>query len=69
MHDVNVLDLLLPKAGAYYVIIQGHLDFERLYYLHVARSFFVTPSAIANPNRVLPSDRTGHATRSKSMIR
>jgi len=30
MHDVNVLDLLLPEPGAYYVMDRGYLDFERL---------------------------------------
>jgi hypothetical protein len=42
MHDVNVLDLLLPEPGAYYVMDRGYLDFERLYRLHEAGSFFVT---------------------------
>ncbi len=42
MHDVNVLDLLPPEAGAYYVMDRGYLDFERLYRLHEAGSFFVT---------------------------
>jgi hypothetical protein len=38
----NVLDLLLPEPGAYYVMDRGYLDFERLYHLHEAGSFFVT---------------------------
>ena len=42
MHDVNVLDLLPPEAGAYYVMDRGYLHFERLYRLHEAGSFFVT---------------------------
>jgi hypothetical protein len=42
MHDVNVLDLLLPEPGAYYVMDRGYLDFEGLYHLHEAGSFFVT---------------------------
>lgn len=42
LHDVNVLDLLLPEAGAFYVMDRGYLDFERLYALHQASSFFVT---------------------------
>jgi hypothetical protein len=29
MQDVNVLDLLLPEPGAYYVMGGGYLDFER----------------------------------------
>jgi Transposase DDE domain len=42
MHDVNVLDLLLPEAGAFYVMDRGYLDFARLYALDQAGSFFVT---------------------------
>ena len=42
LHEVNVLDLLLPEPGAYYVMDRGYLDFERLYRLHQAGSFFVT---------------------------
>ena len=33
MHDVNVLDLLLIEAGAFYIMDRGYLDFERLYAL------------------------------------
>lgn len=42
VHDVNVLDLLIPEAGAYYVMDRGYVDFERLYALHQAGAFFVT---------------------------
>jgi len=42
LHDVNVLDLLIPEAGAFYVMDRGYLDFERLHALHQAGSFFVT---------------------------
>jgi hypothetical protein len=42
LHDVNVLDLLSPEPGAYYVMDRGYLDFARLYMLHQAGSFFVT---------------------------
>lgn len=42
LHDVNVLDLLLPEPGAFYVMDRAYLDFERLYALHRAGSFFVT---------------------------
>jgi len=44
LHDVNVLDHLVPVPGAYYVMDRGYLDFERLYVLHQAKSFFVTRS-------------------------
>jgi hypothetical protein len=42
MHEVNILDRLLPEAGAFYVMDRGYLDFERLFRLHAAGSFFVT---------------------------
>lgn len=42
LHDVNVLDLLLPEPGAFYVMDRGYIDFERLHRLHEAGSFFVT---------------------------
>jgi hypothetical protein len=42
LHDVNVLDLLIPEAGAFYVMDRAYIDFERLYVLHHAGSFFVT---------------------------
>jgi len=42
LHDVNVLDLLIPEAGAIYVMDRGYLDFERLHVLHQAGAFFVT---------------------------
>jgi hypothetical protein len=42
LHDVNVLDLLIIEAGAFYVMDRGYLDFERLYALDQAGSFFVT---------------------------
>jgi hypothetical protein len=42
LHDVNVLDLLVSEPGAFYVMDRGYLDFERLYTMHQAGSFFVT---------------------------
>jgi hypothetical protein len=44
MHDVNVLDHLVPMPGAYYVMDRGYLDFGRLHVLHQAKSYFVTRS-------------------------
>jgi hypothetical protein len=41
LHDVNVLDLLLPQAGAFYIMDRGYVDFQRLFLLHMAGSFFV----------------------------
>ena len=42
LHDVNVLDRVVPEAGATYVMDRGYLDFRRLYALHQADAFFVT---------------------------
>jgi hypothetical protein len=41
LNDVNVLDLLIPEAGAFYVMDRAYLDFERLYWLSQAGAFFV----------------------------
>jgi transposase len=41
-HEVNVLDLLVPLPGAFYLIDRGYLDFQRLCELDTAGAFFVT---------------------------
>ncbi len=41
LHDVNVLNILLPEPGAFYVMDRGYLDFERLCQLNQASAFFV----------------------------
>jgi hypothetical protein len=40
-HEVNVLDLLTPEPGAFYLLDRGYTDFDRLHALHAAGSFFV----------------------------
>jgi len=42
MHDVNILDYLMPLPGAYYLMDRGYLDFERLYEIDSCQAFFVT---------------------------
>jgi IS4 transposase len=42
MHDVNILDHLIPEPGAFYIMDRGYVDFERLARLDGAGSFFVT---------------------------
>ena len=42
LHDVNVLDILIPEAGSIYVMDRGYVDFKRLHALHQAAAFFVT---------------------------
>ncbi len=41
LHDVNVLDILLPEAGAFYIMDRGYVDFTRLFKLNMAGAFFV----------------------------
>lgn len=40
--DVNILDILIPEAGSFYIMDRGYLDFARLYVLHQARATFIT---------------------------
>ena len=42
LHDVNVLDLLVPEPGAIYVMDRAYVDFRRLCQMHQAAAFFVT---------------------------
>lgn len=41
-HEVNVLDLLVPEAGAFYLMDRGFIDFARLARLDTLGAFFVT---------------------------
>ena len=41
LHDVTVLDILLPEPGAFYIMDRGYLDFERLFPLTQSGTFFV----------------------------
>ena len=42
MHDVNILDMLAPMPGAFYIMDRAYLDFDRLHRLHLEKAFFVT---------------------------
>ena len=41
LHDINVLDILLPEAGAFYIMDRGYVDFARLFALSMTGAFFV----------------------------
>jgi hypothetical protein len=61
LHDVHALDMLVPEAGAIYVMDRGYVDFARLYALHQAGAFFVTRAkSNLNAHRVYSTatDRT-----------
>jgi Domain of unknown function (DUF4372)/Transposase DDE domain len=62
LHDVNVLDLLIPEAGAIYVMDRGYLDFERPHVLHQTGAFFVTRAKSNLDARRLYSAPTGRTT-------
>ena len=44
VHDVNILDDLIPEPGSYYIMDRGYLDFARLYRLTLFCSYFVIRS-------------------------
>ena len=41
VHDVNILDQILPEADSFYVMDRAYVDFERLYVFHQCAAFFV----------------------------
>lgn len=60
LHDVNVLDMMIPEPAAIYVLDRAYLDFDRLFGLHEAGAFFVTRAkSNADLRRIYsaPSDR------------
>jgi hypothetical protein len=61
VHDVNILDEIVPEAGAFYVMDRGYVDFERLYVFTLSAAFFVvrTKSNVILQRRYShPVDRT-----------
>ncbi len=44
VHDVNILDEILPEAGSFYVMDRGYIDFERLHAFTLSSAFFVVRS-------------------------
>ena len=41
LHDVNILDEIIPETGAFSVMDRGYLDFQRLYCFTASSAFFV----------------------------
>ena len=54
LHDVNVLDLLIPEPGAFYIMDRGYVDFERL--------FSCTEQSVSSSSAPSPIPNTGVAT-------
>ena len=42
LHDVNILDTIVPEPGSFYVMDRAYVDFERLHVFHRGGAFFVT---------------------------
>jgi transposase len=66
VHDVNVLDHLIPEPGAIYVMDRAYLDFRRLYQLHQSSAVFVTRSKTNTGLRRIYSHKSDKAAGVKS---
>ncbi len=64
-HDVNVLDEIVPEAGAFYVMDRGYIDFERLYVFTLSAAFFV----VRTKENVLLQRRYSHPVDKGTAIR
>lgn len=42
LHDVNILDSIVPEPASFYVMDRAYVDFSRLYVFHCGGAFFVT---------------------------
>ena len=56
VHDVNLLDEILPEAGAFYVMDRAYIDFQRLFVLTLSSAFFV----VRTKSNVLLERRYSH---------
>jgi len=62
VHDVNILDELIPEPGSVYIMDRAYLDFERLYLLNQYMAFFVIRSKSNTKFRRLYSHPIDKAT-------
>ena len=62
VHDVNVLDHLIPEPGAIYVMDRAYLDFQRLYQMHQSLAIFVTRSKTNTGLRRIYSHKVDKST-------
>jgi len=56
VHDVNILDEIMPEAGAFYVMDRGYIDFQRLFVFTLNSAFFV----VRTKSNVLLQRRYSH---------
>jgi Domain of unknown function (DUF4372)/Transposase DDE domain len=65
VHDVNVLDQIVPEAGAFYVMDRGYIDFERLFVLTLSAAFFV----VRTKSNILLQRRYSHPVNRSTGVR
>jgi hypothetical protein len=65
VHDVNILDEILPEVGAFYVMDRGYVDFERLYVFTLSAAFFV----VRTKSNVVLQRRYSHAVEKTTGVR
>ena len=65
VHDVNILDEIMPEAGAFYVMDRGYIDFERLFALTLSSAFFV----VRTKSNVLLQRRYSHPVDKSTGVR
>src|ERR1700739_209706 len=65
VHDVNILDEIVPEAGAFYVMDRGYIDFDRLYFFTVCSAFFV----VRTKENVLLQRRYSHPVDKSTGVR
>lgn len=65
VHDVNLLDEILPEAGAFYVMDRGYIDFQRLFVFTLSSAFFV----VRTKSNVLLQRRYSHAVDMNTGVR
>ena len=41
VHDVNILDELIPEPGSFYILDRGYIDFQRLFMLNKDKAHFI----------------------------
>src|ERR1017187_5139024 len=65
VHDVNILDEILPEAGAFYVMDRGYVDFKRLYVFTLSAAFFV----VRTKSNILLQRRYSHSVDKTTGVR
>jgi IS4 transposase len=65
VHDVNILDEIVPEAGAFYVMDRGYIDFDRLYFFTICSAFFV----VRTKENVLLQRRYSHPVDKSTGVR